>query len=128
MYGKGIRDEFDHQSLSAMVDYWISPAAVKKEFEASRGKNVFLTIILLNDFVRVLMSWNLFSIVKYRLPSVFFSGNVRLPTLVQSLESLPANILGSPEACGLHSSPEVSKPLTTARIVVCTHSPFHVFY
>ncbi|XP_028415382.1 dynein heavy chain 8, axonemal-like isoform X2 [Dendronephthya gigantea] len=80
VYGKIIRDEFDQQSLNAIVDYWISPAAVKKEFEASR--------------------------VKYRLPSVFFSGNVRLPTLVQSLESLPANVLDVPEACGLHSSPE----------------------
>ena len=37
VYGKAISNEFDRQSLSAMVDYWISPAAVKKEFEASRG-------------------------------------------------------------------------------------------
>ena len=47
-------------------------------------------------------------VVKYRLPSVFFTGNARLPTLLQSLESLPANVLDVPEACGLHSSPEVS--------------------
>ena len=40
VYGKAIRDEFDQQSLNAMVDYWISPAAVKKEFEASRGKEI----------------------------------------------------------------------------------------
>ena len=46
---------------------------------------------------------------------MFFSGNVRLPTLVQSLESLPANVLDSPEACGLHSSPEVSAEPVTLR-------------
>ena len=45
MYGKGIRDEFDQQSLSAMVDYWISPAAVKKEFEASRGIKVLFLVL-----------------------------------------------------------------------------------
>ena len=31
-------DEFDRQALSAMIDYWISPAAVKREFEASKSK------------------------------------------------------------------------------------------
>ena len=31
-------DEFDRQGLSAMVDYWISPAAVKREFEATKSK------------------------------------------------------------------------------------------
>ena len=53
----------------------------------------------------------IFFVVKYRLPSVFFSGNARLPSLVQSLESLPANVLDVPEACGLHSSPEVTTVL-----------------
>jgi len=31
-------DEFDRQALSAMIDYWISPAAVKREFEATKSK------------------------------------------------------------------------------------------
>lgn len=31
-------DEFDRQGLSAMIDYWISPAAVKREFEATKSK------------------------------------------------------------------------------------------
>ena len=35
-------DEFDRQALSAMIDYWISPAAVKREFEATRSKRLNL--------------------------------------------------------------------------------------
>ena len=38
IYGKTMSDEFDRQGLSAMVDYWISPAAVKREFEATKSK------------------------------------------------------------------------------------------
>lgn len=33
-------DEFDRQALSAMVDYWISPAAVKREFEATKSERL----------------------------------------------------------------------------------------
>lgn len=35
-------DEFDRQGLSAMIDYWISPAAVKREFEAAKSKHLAL--------------------------------------------------------------------------------------
>lgn len=35
-------DEFDRQALSAMIDYWISPAAVKREFEATKSKRLNL--------------------------------------------------------------------------------------
>jgi len=38
VYGSCISDDFDRQGLSALVDYWISPAAVKKEFEAAKSK------------------------------------------------------------------------------------------
>ena len=38
VYGKSMSDEFDRQGLSAMIDYWISPAAVKREFEATKSK------------------------------------------------------------------------------------------
>lgn len=54
MYGKGLSDEFDRQSLSAMVDYWISPAAVKKEFEASRSKTASLLIKYICSIFQIL--------------------------------------------------------------------------
>lgn len=38
VYGRSTSDEFDRQGLSAMIDYWISPAAVKREFEATKSK------------------------------------------------------------------------------------------
>ena len=38
VYGRSMSDEFDRQGLSAMIDYWISPAAVKREFEATKSK------------------------------------------------------------------------------------------
>lgn len=38
VYGSSIREEFDRQAVSAMIDYWISPAAVKREFEAAKSK------------------------------------------------------------------------------------------
>ena len=38
VYGSYIRDPGDQQSLSAMVDYWVSPTAIKKEFEVARRK------------------------------------------------------------------------------------------
>lgn len=36
VYGSHITDPVDQQSLSAMVDYWVSPTAIKKEFEVAR--------------------------------------------------------------------------------------------
>lgn len=38
IYGRSMSDEFDRQGLGAMIDYWISPAAVKREFEATKSK------------------------------------------------------------------------------------------
>ena len=40
VYGRNMSDEFDRQGLSAMIDYWISPAAVKREFEAAKSKHL----------------------------------------------------------------------------------------
>ena len=40
VYGRSMSDEFDRQGLSAMIDYWISPAAVKREFEATKSKHL----------------------------------------------------------------------------------------
>ena len=38
IYGKYITDPADQQALAAMVDYWISPTSVKKEFEVPKCK------------------------------------------------------------------------------------------
>lgn len=38
IYGGYITDPYDQQTLAAMIDYWISPAAVKKDFELSKGQ------------------------------------------------------------------------------------------
>lgn len=38
VYGSSVSDEFDRQALSSIIDYWISPAAVKREFEAAKSK------------------------------------------------------------------------------------------
>ena len=46
--------------------------------------------------------------VKYRLPQVFFNPNVRLNTLIQSLDSLNHLFLDVPEGCHLHPNVEVS--------------------
>lgn len=40
IYGGYVSDSYDQQALNAMVDYWVSPLAVKKDFELSRGKKV----------------------------------------------------------------------------------------
>lgn len=80
IYGKTMSDEFDRQGLSAMVDYWISPAAVKREFEATK--------------------------IKYKLPSALFSSHLKINNLWSALEGFPGEGLEVPEACGLHPSPE----------------------
>ena len=36
IYGSYSTDMYDMQSLSAMVDYWASQTAVKKDFEVAR--------------------------------------------------------------------------------------------
>ncbi|XP_035829673.1 dynein heavy chain 5, axonemal isoform X2 [Aplysia californica] len=80
MYGTHITDPYDQQSLSAIVDYWCSPNAVKKDFEVAR--------------------------LKYRAPAAFFNPNVRLNTLIQSLDGIANHYLEVPEACHLHPNIE----------------------
>jgi len=41
IYGSHITDNYDQQAVSALVDYWLSPNAVKKDFEERRCKFVF---------------------------------------------------------------------------------------
>ncbi|XP_067674368.1 uncharacterized protein [Haliotis asinina] len=80
VYGNHITDSFDQQSLSAMVDYWVSPTAVKKDFEVAR--------------------------LKYRHPTMFFNPNVRLNSLIQALDGLNYHFLDTPEGCHLHPNIE----------------------
>ena len=39
IYGSYIEDNLDQQTLSAMVDYWVSPNACKKDFEIPKCKD-----------------------------------------------------------------------------------------
>ncbi|KAK3577475.1 hypothetical protein CHS0354_032326 [Potamilus streckersoni] len=80
VYGSYFTDYYDQQSLSAIVDYWISPTAIKKDFEVAR--------------------------LKYRHPAAFFNPNVRLNSLIQALDGLGYHFLEVPEACHLHPSVE----------------------
>ncbi|ESO89151.1 hypothetical protein LOTGIDRAFT_229063 [Lottia gigantea] len=80
LYGSHITDSYDQQSLCAIVDYWLSPQAIKKDFEVAR--------------------------LKYRVPSAFFNTNVRLNTLIQALDGINHHYLDVPEACHLHPNVE----------------------
>ena len=44
IYGSHITDHYDQQAVSALVDYWLSPNAVKKDFEERRCKLVLGTV------------------------------------------------------------------------------------
>ncbi|KAL4232681.1 hypothetical protein ACF0H5_007369 [Mactra antiquata] len=80
IYGSYSTDVNDQQSLSAMVDYWVSPTAVKKDFEVAR--------------------------LKYRHPAAFFNPNVRMSTLIQALEGINYHFLDVPEGCHIHPNVE----------------------
>ncbi|XP_059166583.1 dynein axonemal heavy chain 8-like [Physella acuta] len=80
IYGTHITDAFDQQSLSALVEYWCTPNAVKKDFEVAR--------------------------LKYKAPAAFFNPNVRLNTLIQSMDGITQHFLEVPEACHLHPNIE----------------------
>ncbi|XP_071954985.1 uncharacterized protein [Antedon mediterranea] len=82
VYGSSILDEFDQTNLAGMVDYWIGPNAVKKEFEATR--------------------------LKYKIPSAFFNTVVRSYSMIQSCEAIPNHMLDVPETTGVHSSTETT--------------------
>ncbi|XP_041355189.1 dynein gamma chain, flagellar outer arm-like isoform X3 [Gigantopelta aegis] len=99
VYGRYVTDSFDRQCLSALVDYWISPTAIKKDFEVARSvrreyKPNKITFIFVEPKV------------KYRPPPVFFSSNVRLNTVIQALENLNYHFLDTAEGCHLHPSVE----------------------
>lgn len=49
IYGSHITDNYDQQAVSALVDYWLSPNAVKKDFEERRCKFVLGTVRMGTD-------------------------------------------------------------------------------
>ncbi|XP_066278010.1 uncharacterized protein [Branchiostoma lanceolatum] len=80
IYGSYVSDEYDQLTLSAMVDYWMGPNAMKKEFEVPR--------------------------LKHKIPAAFFANYIRYNSLVQALEQIPNFFLDVPEACNMHSFTE----------------------
>ncbi|XP_077977225.1 dynein axonemal heavy chain 8-like isoform X3 [Glandiceps talaboti] len=80
IYGSYVIDDFDQQSLTALIEYWIGPNAVKKDFEATK--------------------------LRYKIPLAFFNPNLRINSILQALENLPNHSLDVPEACGIHPSME----------------------
>ncbi|XP_052708586.1 uncharacterized protein LOC128183562 isoform X10 [Crassostrea angulata] len=78
VYGSHVTDFYDQQSLCAMVDFWLSSGALKRDFEV-KG-------------------------LKYRHPQAFFNPNVRLNTLIQALDGAPNHNLDVPEGCHIHQT------------------------
>lgn len=84
IYGSYVTDYYDQQSLSAIIDFWVSTAAVKKDFDVQK--------------------------FRYKHRAAFFNPNVRLNTLIQALDHDDAfNNYGNldvPEACHMHLNVE----------------------
>ncbi|OWF37572.1 Dynein heavy chain 5, axonemal [Mizuhopecten yessoensis] len=78
IYGSYITDDYDRNSMSSVVDYWISPNAIKKDFDVAK--------------------------LKYRHPPGFFNTNPRLNNLIQALDGINNHFLDVPEGCHLHHS------------------------
>ena len=78
VYGRGVSDEFDRQGLSAMIDYWISPAAVKREFEASKSMCFcFCLIFILVTFLTMVLYRLLIVFSTYFVLRSFFHSQVQ---------------------------------------------------
>ena len=82
IYGARALSEYDQRAIANIVDFWIQPGSVKKDFE--------------------------FSKIKYKIPAVFFTQSPKLNQLQQALESLSIHQLDVPEACHLHSTYETN--------------------
>ena len=51
IYGKYITDPADQQVLTSMIDYWISPNAVKRDFELPKCMaNIYCFLLVLIYF------------------------------------------------------------------------------
>jgi dynein heavy chain len=82
IYGARTLSEYDQRAIANIVDFWIQPGSVKKDFE--------------------------FSKIKYKIPTIFFTQQPKLNQLQQALESLSVHQLDVPEACHLHSTFETN--------------------
>lgn len=79
IFGRHLQHPGDRFCLAAMVENLISLSSVKKDFEYSK--------------------------LKYKIPGAFFQSNIKLPSLIQSLDALPNHLLDSPEGCHLYRIP-----------------------
>jgi dynein heavy chain len=82
IYGARALSEYDQRAIANIIDFWIQPGSVRRDFE--------------------------FSKIKYKIPSVFFGQQPKLGQLQQALESLSVHQLDVPEACHLHSTYETN--------------------
>ncbi len=82
IYGARTLSEYDQRAVANIVDFWIQPGSVKKDFE--------------------------FSKLKYKIPAIFFGQQPKLSQLQQAIESLSTHQLDVPEACHLHSTFETN--------------------
>jgi len=82
IYGAKALSEYDQRAISNIIDFWIQPGSVKKDFEYSK--------------------------IKYRIPAVFFGQQTKLSQLLQALESLSNHQFDVPEACHLHPTFEAN--------------------
>jgi len=82
IYGARALSEYDQRAIANIVDFWIQPGSVRKDFE--------------------------FSKIKYKIPAIFFAQQPKLSQLQQAIESLSIHQLDVPEACHLHSTYETN--------------------
>lgn len=82
IYGARTLSEYDQRAVANIVDFWIQPGSVRKDFEYSK--------------------------IKYKIPAVFFTQQPKLAQLQQALDSLSPHQLDVPEACHLHSTYETN--------------------
>ncbi|UJR24993.1 hypothetical protein I4U23_006354 [Adineta vaga] len=82
IYGAKALSDYDQRAIANIVDFWIQPGSVRKDFEYSK--------------------------IKYKIPSIFFTQQPKLSQLLQAIEALPAHQFDVPEACHLHSSFEAN--------------------
>ncbi len=49
IFGNYITDPVDQQCLNSVVDYWISPNAIKRDFELPKCKSYFFILFLITN-------------------------------------------------------------------------------
>ena len=82
IYGARALSDYDQRAIANIVDFWIQPGSVRKDFEYSK--------------------------IKYKIPTIFFTQQPKLSQLQQALDSLSLHQLDVPEACHLHSTFETN--------------------